>query len=107
MLTAGLPPVPIVMDSYYREALGDGYREVVEDRPVQLRERNDRSQGRGQQRRGWGQRGRNPACPAGGAPQAGSMAVDQVGRFPVIFSDAKMATGERICLIFNRRNCTR
>ena len=30
-MAAGLPPVPMVLDFYYKETLGVGYTEVVED----------------------------------------------------------------------------
>ena len=101
-MAAGLPPVPMVLDTYYRETLGDSYTEPVEDRSIPVRDRNNQGWGQGRGR-GGGQRGRNPVGPAGGT----QVAADQVGRLPVILTDARMANGEKICLKYNRQNCNR
>ena len=110
-MASGLPAVPVVMDAHYHDTLGEAYSGAAGNRASRVEERVDRGGGgraRGDRRgRGVGLRGRQLPGPAGGAPGAAGMATDRVGHCPVKYGMAVTATGEKICLKYNRRNCVR
>ena len=113
LMAAGLPAVPVVMDTHYRETLGEVYSGLGSDKVVV--ERTDRGGGqprgvgprgggpRGGRGRGGPGRGRQLSGAAGSAPVAG----DQVGRTPGRPHMAVSSAGDKICLKYNSGDCKR
>ena len=114
-MAAGLAAVPLVMDQHYRSTMGDAYATVVgDDRAVRGNGERGRGGGgrggggRGTRGRGGvvrGGRGRGAGRGAGLPQGARGSAGDMVGRYPGKYTDSVTATGEKICMRWNRGVC--
>ena len=109
LMASGLPAVPVVMDLHYRDTLGDAYTQVTGDDARATRgdvPRGGRGGGSARGAGGRGTGGRGAGGRGGGAARGSrGSAGDQVGRYPLKYTDAVTAGGEKICLKWNRGAC--